>query len=388
MFRPKLLLGAMTLGLLSCSPAFAQSPGVLYTWAGTGDVSDWVKNFGTNTVTINNDTAGELTIIETGDTGQDVAIRDNFNRIRESSTTQTGGLDLTGLDYLEFDLGHDGTGDVDVQFYVQGGPFVALGPDLAVSPGVNTYQVPLSGLSFESQVYVRALGFSVRDHVAEGNLTWTLEEVRSGGTPLTHRYLVNHNVGSSDGGLQGAIANFDLGGIQGSSGQNQDGLSHNTSGPGSLQWTDLGDHSVGDPSGGAVTWANGTAWNGNSFNERMTDVSNYNFVTFRVKATDPLDNGGTVGFQPFFQTPTFQTGGNFANLPIDGAWHELTFPLASITGLELTNWTGINLGAHTNDITFDVDYILFHIPEPSTAMLLGIACVACLGLGRRVRRKG
>lgn len=375
----RIVLFALAASLAICGVAGAQSPGVIYTWNGTGNVQEWAKNFGTNTVTLSNSIAGELTIAETGTLGEDVAIRDGFNRIRESSTSQSGGLDLTGLDFLEFDLGHNGVGSVNVQFYVQASPsstYVALGPDVAVSSGVSTYQLPLAGLTFEQQVYIRTVGFSIRDHIAEGNLTWTLQEVRSAGTPLNTRVLVNHNVGSSDNGLQGAIANFDLGAIQGNNGgQNQTGLVHNLV-DGSLQWIDQGDDGVGNPSGGAVTWANGTAWNGNSFFERMTDISNYNYVTYRVKATDidPNQPGGTVGFQPFFQTPSFSSGGNFVNLPIDGAYHELTFPMASFTGdFALTNWTGINLAAHTNDITFDVDFIRFSVPEPCSMTLLGIA---------------
>jgi hypothetical protein len=212
-------------------------------------------------------------------------------------------------------------------------------------------------------------------------LTWTLNEVRSGGIPANYRELVNHNVGSSENGIQGAIANFDLPAIQGNNGgQNQTGLTHNATGPGSLQWVDLG-----GSNGAAVTWGNGTAWNTNSFNERMTDLSNYQTVTFRVKATDALGQGGNVNFQPFFQfvaAPTFQTAG-LTSLPIDGQWHVLTYPLSGITGRDLTSWTGINLGAHPNTFTFDVDYIRFAVPEPSSFALAGLAIA-----GLFVRRNG
>jgi len=250
--------------------------------------------------------------------------------------------------------------------------------------------VPLSGLTAAQQVYIRTVGFSVRDHFGEGNLTWSLEEVRSGGTPLNERYLVTHDVGTSDAGLQGAIVNFTQAAVQGNDGgQNQTGLSHNSSGPGSLQWTDLGDHGIGDPSGAAITWANGTAWNNNSFNERVTDASNYKYVTFNIKATDPLDAGGSVGAQGFFQTGnlfTYQSAGDLS-LPIDGQFHELTFAMKNLADLNVIDWTGINLGSHTNDLVIDVDYVQFSVPEPSSVMLLGIACVACLGASRRAKRK-
>ena len=81
----------------------------------------------------------------------------------------------------------------------------------------------------------------------------------------------------------------------------------------------------------------------------MTDVSNYEYVTFRVKATDTLGGGGNVNFQPFFQfvadvaNLTFQPAG-LTSLAIDGQWHVLTYPLAGITGRHLASWTGINLG--------------------------------------------
>ena len=174
---------------------------------------------------------------------------------------------MTGLDFLEFDLGHNGVNPINVQFYVQastGFNFVALGPDLAVAPGMATYQVPLTGLTADQAVYLRTIGFSARDHLADGNVVWTLNEVRSGGTPLTARDLITHNAGDPEGGLQGAIANFDITAVQGNDGgQNQTGLSHNPAGSGSLQWTD-----VGGGQGAAMSWGNGTAWNGNTFNNR------------------------------------------------------------------------------------------------------------------------
>jgi hypothetical protein len=40
--------------LFVASQADAQSPSVLYTWPGTGDIRQWGKHFGTNTVTLSN----------------------------------------------------------------------------------------------------------------------------------------------------------------------------------------------------------------------------------------------------------------------------------------------------------------------------------------------
>lgn len=381
-------VGFLATALLAYSSAWAQSPSVLYTWDGPPNIEDWKKNFGTNDVLLDNNIAGQLRMIEIGATGKDVAFSDGANRVRETSGV-SGGLDLTGLDFLEFDLGHNGSGNVNVQFFIQGSTsftFVALGPDIPVSPGVNTYQLPLAGLTFEQQVYIRTVGFNVRDHVAEGNLAWTLEEVRSAGTPLLVRDLATHDIGSSDGGLQGVLANFDLGAIIGNNGgQNQTGFSHNV-GLGSLQWTDQGDHGVGDPSGAAIAYGNGTVFNGNSFNERITDVSNYDFVTYRMSATDVTGGGGSVDVQAYFQTGSgfsFQAAG-ILSLPIDGSFHDLTFPLAAVTDRENVNFSGVNLGTHSNDIQVNIDLVRYTtIPEPSGLALLYLATLVSLTMVRR-----
>jgi hypothetical protein len=119
------------LGWPAVQPSSGQSPSTLYTWPGTGNVQQWFRSFGTNTVTLDNTIAGELRITETGAAGTTVAISDDFNRVRESPAGSSGGLDVTGLDFLEFDLGHSGAGNITVQFFVQAstGPFFrALDP--------------------------------------------------------------------------------------------------------------------------------------------------------------------------------------------------------------------------------------------------------------------
>jgi hypothetical protein len=381
--------------------SLAQSPSALYTWDGTGDVRGWSKNFGANVATLSNGTAGELTISETGTAGEDIAISDNGNRLRErQSPNAAGGLDLTGLDFLEFDFGHNGAAPINVQFFVQasapgtgdpGNPgytYVALGPDLAVTPGTNTYQVLLSGLTPEQIVYVRTVGFNARDHIAVGNVTWTLGEVRSGGTPLLQRQLITHDTGTAEGGLQGAIVNFEQGAVVGSDGaQNQTGLSHNPAGSGSLRWTDRGG-TTNATSGAAISWGNGTQWNGNTFNNRLADLSNYNFVTVRMSATDALNAGGMLSVQSFFQTNNFNfQAAGIMSLPIDGAFYDLTFPIDALVDMDLVDQHGINLGTHANDLVINVDSITFDvIPEPATGAVLGMAAVGCLGLKRRTRR--
>lgn len=375
------------------SGAQAQSPSVLYTWDNTGNASpnveNWVKNFGTNTATIDNSIPGELRLIETGSPGTLIAFSDGGNRIRESALNAGGGLDLTGLDYLEFDLGHNGSGNIYTQFYVQastGYTYRSLG-EVLVTPGMNTYQVPLSGLTPNELVYVRTVGFQAFDHLDVGNVTWTLREVRSAGTPLRQRTLISHDNGTPEGGLQGVIANFNISAIQGNNGgQNQTGFSHNPAGSGSLQWTDLG-----GSDGAGVSWGNGTAWNGNTFNMRSTDLSNYEEMTIRISATDPNGGGGTIGLNAFFQRNNFMLqaaeGGAGRYLPIDGEFHLLKWSLAGLTQMNVVDVTGINLFAHPQDLIINVDFIRFGVPEPSTFTLLALAMLGCGGIHRSARRR-
>ena len=342
--------------------AHGQMPSVLYTWDTPGGLQDWAKAFGDNAVTLQSSITGELTITETGAAGGFVAIADGANRVRESSTASNGGTDLTGLDFLEFDLGHNGSGPINVQFYVQGSPgftYKALGPDLPVTPGMNTYKVPLAGLTADEIVYLRTMGFNARAHTAVGNVTWTLREVRSSGTPLTTRDLITHNTGSAEGGLQGAIANFDVTAIAGNDGgQNQTGLSHNPAGSGSLQWTDLG-----GSNGAAITWGNGTAWNGNSFNNRTTDLGGYTEMIVRMSALDAVNPAGSVNVQGFFQKNGFSFeaagGGVSKALPTNGQYKDLTFSLTGMLNMNVVEMTGINLGSHANNLLVNVDNIKF-----------------------------
>ncbi len=380
--------------VLSPTLAHGQSASVLYSFDALGNavpnIEAWIRSFGAaNTAaTLDNNTAGTLRITENGSAaGGSQAFSDGFNRVRESSTASSGGLDLTGLDFLEWDLGHNGSSPINVQFYVQAttsSTYVALGPDIAVNPGMGTYSVPLAGLLPDQLVYIRTLGINIRDHAAQGNLVWSVNEVRSAGTPLSVRDLVTHNTGTAEGGLQGAIGNFDLAAIQGNNGgQNQTGLSHNAAGSGSLRWVDLG-----GSNGAAISWGNGTAWNGNTFNNRTTDLSNYTHMTVRISAFDPTGGGGTLGLNAFFQRNGFSfvspEGGAGRNLAIDGQFHELTWSLAGLTDLNVVELTGINLFSHPQNLTIDVDNVRFtSVPEPATMAVLGLGFAALLRKRRR-----
>ena len=373
----------------SSSNSSAQSPSVLYTWPGTGNAAAWVFNFGDpgQTGSVANTIAGELTLTETGTAGEAAAFSDGGNRVRETPAGPNGGTDLTGLDFLEFDLGHNGAGNINVQFFVQGDQgfgYSGLGPDLVVTPGVNTYVVPLSGVPADRLLYVRTMGFNARDHLALGNVTWTLRELRSSGTPLDVRTLATFNTGSAEGGLNGAIVNFDNASVVGNNaGQNQTGLSHNPAGSGSLQWTD-----AASGNGGAISLGNGLPWNGNGFNNRTTDLSNYNTMLVRISATETTTSaGGTVNVAPFFQKNNFTEFAGIGSQPltIDGQFHDLIFPYTGLTNMNVIEQIGLNLGSHTNELRINVDLIQFSTPEPTTATLVGMALV-CFGVVRRGRR--
>jgi hypothetical protein len=70
-------------------------------------------------------------------------------------------------------------------------------------------------------------------------------------------------------------------------------------------------------------------------------------------------------------------------LTIDGQFHDLIFPLAGLTDLNVVDLTGMNLGAHPNTVTINVDSITF-VPEPASA--LGLVVLGCAGAMRRARR--
>ena len=377
-FKSSLALLALVSLAASSLHVCAQTPGVIYTWAG-GTTSDWIQNFGSGTATLSNP-GGVLQILETSATaGASAAFSDGFNTARESYGIGTaGGLDLTGLTSLQFVMGHNGVGNINVQFFTQATPassYVALGPDLAIAPGLNTYTLPLAGLTADQLTYMRTVGINIRDHAGQGNVTWTIDEVKSVGTPLTTRVIADHNGGAAD--FDGAIANFDAGAVAGGNGgQNNSGMSVVG---GALHWTDLG----GGP-GVALTWGNGSQNAGGSFNARPVDLSNYDYVTIRMKATgaDP-----SVGVQFYMQTGagfTYQSLND--TLTVDGQYHDLTFSLAGISNRSFVDTDGINLFGNANDLVMDVDSVIYTmVPEPTSATLLGLGVLAWMRFGRRNR---
>jgi hypothetical protein len=120
------------------------------------------------------------------------------------------------------------------------------------------------------------------------------------------------------------------------------------------------------------------------------DLSNYHFVTVRMRAQPGAGADPAVGVQFYVQSAV--TGNDFfyqnpadQSLPADSQYHELTFALAGLQGMNAVQWAGINLAPHAGNMDIRVDYVRFSVPEPAAACLLVLG--ACIGyLGSRKRR--
>jgi hypothetical protein len=276
-------------------------------------------------------------------------------------------------------MGHNGTAPVDVQFFATATPartFIPLGPDLQVTPGMHTYTVLLNGLNSDQQTFIRGIGLNTRNHASQGNLKWTINEVRSVGTPLSSRVIADHDGGATD--FDGAICSFDCAAIAGGDGgKNNSGMS--VAG-GALHWTDLG-----GSAGARVAWGNGTQSAANSQDVRPIDLSNYNFVTVRMAATG---TDSSVGVDFFMYTgPGFTQKNVTSALSVDGAFHDLVFPLSTFTDRVNSDGGGIDLFTHASDLAIAVDSIVYsqQAPEPGALALLGLTI---LTLARRKRTRG
>jgi hypothetical protein len=269
-----------------------------------------------------------------------------------------GGVDLTGLDSIEFaDVAYIGTdATIAVQLYSQMGASSfwytgGLSDKIFVSGVTQTVSLPLAGALPDQVVRARTIGLNIRAHT--NSATWYLGEVRSTGTGLTSRTYANFTSTSPDSGLQGAICNGDLAAIQGNDGgQNQTGLSQNPAvGDGVLQWVD-----IPGGNGGAVHICNGFA---SSSNGRPTDLSNYNTLSWTlIVSASPTNPSATVAAQFYCQTGTW-TYQSFPNITLtaDGSPHRIDLDLSQLAVIDFLYSIGINLAEHTDTLVMQIDKI-------------------------------
>ncbi len=438
---------AVVIGLIAACAASAQTPGIIWQWQppapgsgypDPGNSQGWVtfddyvlSHYPGFTPNYWGDisesgASGDLVITEKG-TGAGSGCGPNpticgavggpwflsapFDRARELSLLPPGTiwakghLDATGLDYIELDLKRNskvGVSDstslpvvlnlllteTDNEGFPENVPSSA--PFDVSATGITTLRIPLAGLTKRQVSSVKSIYINVPAHTSMGNLSWTISQVRTVGTPLTERNIVTNDAGTPDNGIDGAfiLTGTDALAVVGNSGAaNQVGLSRNPAGSGSLQWTDKG--GTGDlssPSGAAIGWGNGSGWRasqqpdftdpslGNSYNERLADFSNYNRMTVKISAQDVVNPSGTVGVQAFFgacnpdgsdsqcngsdtPAPPPFTVMPSQNLVTDGQYHDMVFDLSSVTFLkDVWHW-GLDMAAHPNNITFNIDNI-------------------------------
>jgi len=90
-----------------------------------------------------------------------------------------------------------------------------------------------------------------------------------------------------------------------------------------------------------------------------------------------------------------QTGGGFVyqsqntSLPVDGAFHDLVFPLAGVSDRNFVDTHGFDLFGHTGDLVIRVDSVIYSsraVPEPTTIGLIGSVLIGGAGVLRRQRR--
>lgn len=397
--------------LVASGSAFAQTPGVLYTFPGVpASIAAWTlydthllgspTTWGSATIS---GAGGDLVVTENGDgtgvggggglVGGPWFLAEPWNYPMESgmyvpsgSPFEKGNLDVTGLQYIELDIKNNlpagQTVPVDFLAVVTETENVNVlsGPAVPVGNSVTTLRFPVSLLTARQQTNVKSIVPSVEAHAAQGNLTWTISEVRTTGTPLISRNIVTNNAGSPDDGIDGAfpLNPSDMLAIVGNTGSvSQLGFSRNPAGSGSLQWTDKGGTGdAGSESGATIGWGDGSGWrnaqpgsptSGNSYNERIADFSNYNRMTVTISAQDSLNPTGTVGIQGVFAAsnpdgdsaadPIPATVLASQNLPTDGQYHDLVFDLSSVTFLKNVWQWGLDVAAHPNDIVFNIDNI-------------------------------
>lgn len=386
------------LALGTWSPVAAQTAEALFTWdhsfgeAAGANNEGWGFNFGgaNQTVTLNNTVDGSLQIVESGiDNGTDNgiggawAVTDSFNRIKERwNPRDSGGLDLFGLDSIQFDIGHNGPNPVPVQFFAFIGPsstYTALGPDVNVNPGaVSTYTLPLAGLTPAQITTLRTVGLNVRPHTADGNLSWTINEVRSVGAGASTRLIADHDDNASD--FDGAQSNFDDSAVIGRTnfGKNTEGLSING---GRLQWQE----SAGGPGLALEYGGCDNCYIAEDFSGRPHDLSNYKWahVQVSVQSQIPTEEVTVEFYQQNLGYSIFGTA-PIQSIVANGQIRDLWFPLSGIASRDWVDTHGINFGSHAGAALFRVyNFEYAAVPEPMSAVLLLAGALALVGMRRR-----
>ncbi len=361
------IVGMGALAALLSTVAAAQSARTLSTFA--GGTEGWFQNFGT----ISSIAASGGNLTWDSPAGSTGAISDPFNNDPGATYAPgSGGIDLTGMSSLEFDLGYVGIDpSINVQFFVQTGTastYTALGPDQTITAGAGTttYVAPLQGVGIPADdfVAIRTIGINIRTHT--DTAIFTLAEVRSVGTPLTSRTLASFAAGSPDSGYNSAIVNFEGTGVQGNTAQDTSGLTVNLGAgvDGALEWTDVG----GGP-GGAITIFGGLTSQFFGFVNRTVDLSNYDLVRWTIIATGA---DSTINAQPFAQNGGFATySSEEVVLTVDGQPHDYDLSVAAIAAEDNIQTLGINLHSHASDALIQIDSIqavtLLPTPTPNPA---------------------
>ena len=269
-------------------------------------------------------------------------------------------VDLYGMDYIEYVdvayIGADAT--IAVQFYQQMNPsggfwwYAGLPDTVFVSGVTQTVAVPLIGAGTVNVVSVRTTGMSIRAHTNPA--TWYLNEVRTTGTPVSHRQY-DFNASSPNSGYCGACVYGDYTAIQGNDGtRNQTGLSVNLSAgvDGVLEWVD-----VPGGNGGHIYIEDGYDY---TYRGRPVDMSSYNSVAWTmIVSASPTNPSATVEAQFYLQEPGYTTiyFGSPVLITADGSSNRYEFDLNLSSSKDREFLLGLNLGEHSDTLVIQVDTI-------------------------------
>jgi hypothetical protein len=300
-----------------------------------------------------------------------------------------GQVDLTGLSSIQF-INVVYTGDdptINVEFFLQvtsswawKGSSALIGNDITFEAGVpQSVTVPLESLLPDEIVSIKTWGMQIRSHTSPAS--WSLEEVRSAGTPLTERMIAWYSPDAPDNGYQSTFIHFDHKAIK-----NSDQATNSTIGltinpaagvGGALEFTSLGgvlnDQQAGI--GGSLCLGTGygnVSTSNNDWDSRPIDLSNYQSIEWLMKAEG--EPGAQVSVQLYLQLglPTYSSWtwkdmvGSPQVLTADGQWYKITGETTGIDS-EYVYRIGFNLWGHPTDLKISLDHVRGH-NEPQTVI--------------------